>query len=197
MFRIPKKTIIKKFSRGQFSGLGIVLGLASRAPITFFDEPYLGLDATARTHFYDVLLRDFAEHPRTIVLSTHLIDEMDKILEHVIILDRGRVVKDALADDLRGQAHSVSGRASAIDAYVGGRRVLSRQTMGALATVVIEGRITTDDRATAASSDLELGPVSLQQLVAAYGFDAPDATADPDGSALDSGAAASSALKGA
>ena len=177
-FRIPKKTIIKKFSRGQFSALGIVLGLASRAPITFFDEPYLGLDATARTHFYDVLLRDFGEHPRTIVLSTHLIDEMDKILEHVIILDRGRVVKDALADDLRGMVHRVSGRDSAIEGYIGGRRVLSRQTLGALATVVIEGRVTAEDRATAAASDLDLGSVSLQELVAAYGFDGADGTED-------------------
>src|SRR5699024_2072722 len=47
-FQVPEKTIVKKYSRGQFSALGIIMGLASRAPITFFDEPYLGLDATAR-----------------------------------------------------------------------------------------------------------------------------------------------------
>lgn len=44
LFRIPDKTVVKKFSRGQFSALGIVLRLASRAPIIFFDEPYLGLE---------------------------------------------------------------------------------------------------------------------------------------------------------
>ncbi|NLB47199.1 MAG: ABC transporter ATP-binding protein, partial [Microbacteriaceae bacterium] len=171
LFRIPNKTVIKKFSRGQFSALGIVLGLASRAPVTFFDEPYLGLDATARGYFYDVLLRDFQAHPRTIVLSTHLIDEMDRLLERVIILDQGRVVQDADVDDLRGAAHQVAGKAAAVDGYLVGRTVLSRQQVGGLATAVVDGRLTAEDRAAAADADLDLGPVSLQQLVAAYGFD--------------------------
>ena len=174
LFRIPKKPIIKKFSRGQFSALGIVLGLASRSPITFFDEPYLGLDATARTHFYDVLLRDYAEHPRTIVLSTHLIDEMDRLLEHVVILDRGRVVQDAAVDELRGMAHQVSGKAQEVADYVAGRRVLSRHSIGGLSTVIVEGRISAEDRGAAAAADIELGSVTLQELVAAYGFDGAD-----------------------
>jgi ABC-2 type transport system ATP-binding protein len=171
LFRIPNNTVVKKFSRGQFSALGIVLGLASRAPITFFDEPYLGLDATARGYFYDVLLRDYQAHPRTIVLSTHLIDEMDRLLERVVILDRGRVVRDADVDELRGAAHQVAGRASAVDAYLAGREVLSRQRVGGLATAVVEGPATAEDRAAISAADLDLGAVSLQQLVAAYGFD--------------------------
>lgn len=169
LFRVPNKTIVKKFSRGQFSALGIVLGLASRAPITFFDEPYLGLDATARAYFYDVLLRDYQAHPRTIVLSTHLIDEMDRLLERVVILDRGRVVRDADVDELRGTAHQVAGRASAVDSYLVGRSVLSRQRVGGLETAVVEGAASAEDRALASASDLDLGPVTLQQLVAAYG----------------------------
>ncbi len=184
LFRIPEKTIVKKFSRGQISSLGIVLGLASRAPVTFFDEPYLGLDATARGYFYDVLLRDYQQHPRTIVLSTHLIDEMDRLLERVVILDRGRVVRDADVDELRGAAHQVAGRSGDVSAYGRGRKVLSESRVGGLATAVIEGGITDEDRELAQSADLELSAVTLQQLVAAYGFDsAPeppvDAEADP------------------
>lgn len=64
-FRLPRKTAIKKLSRGQASSLGIVLGLASRAPLTVFDEPYLGLDATARRFFYDTLMQDYLDHPRS------------------------------------------------------------------------------------------------------------------------------------
>ena len=174
LFRIPEKTIVKKFSRGQFSALGIVLGLASRAPITFFDEPYLGLDATARGYFYDVLLREYQRHPRTIVISTHLIDEMDRLLERVVILDRGRVVRDADVEELRGAAHQVTGRAAAVDGYLAGRTVLSRQRVGGLATAVVDGLISAEDRASAEAADLDLSAVSLQQLVAAYGFDAAD-----------------------
>lgn len=185
LFRIPAKTVVKKFSRGQFSALGIVLGLASRAPITFFDEPYLGLDATARTFFYDALLRDYSAHPRTFVVSTHLIDEMDRLLERVVILDQGRVVQDADVDELRGLAFEAGGRAVAVDAFAAGRRVLSRHDAGAFASVVIEGAVTPVDRAAAAEAGLEISPVSLQKLVTAYGFgaeggsEARAAAADP------------------
>ena len=118
LFRIPAKTDVAKLSRSQLSRWERVLGLASRAPITFFDEPYLGL-ATARMYFYDALLRDYQEVPRTIVLSTRLIDEMDRLLERVVILERGRVVQDADVDELRSAAHTVAGPAA------GGRRVCS------------------------------------------------------------------------
>lgn len=181
LFRIPAKTSVTKFSRGQLSALGIVIGLASRAPITFFDEPYLGLDATARTIFYDELLHDYAEHPRTIVLSTHLIDEMDRLLEQVIVLDRGRVLKHADVDELRASAFQVSGRADAVVAFAAARQVLSRRTIGALASVVIEGSLTAEDRAAAATQGLDISPVSLQELVAAYGF--VDTGAVTDGAA--------------
>lgn len=177
LFRIPEKTLVKKFSRGQTSALGIVLGLASRAPVTFFDEPYLGLDATARSYFYDVLLRDYQQHPRTIILSTHLIDEMDRLLERVIVLDRGRVAQDADVDELRGAAHQVAGPARAVNEYVVGRRVLSRHRVGGLATLVVEGSPSAEDRAAAEAANLEIGAVSLQELVAAYGFDGGESPA--------------------
>ena len=69
-FQLPLKRRIKKLSRGQLSAVGVIIGIASRAEITFFDEPYLGLDAVARQIFYDRLLEDYTEHPRTIILSS-------------------------------------------------------------------------------------------------------------------------------
>ena len=81
-FGLPMKRRIKKLSRGQLSAVGVIIGLASRAEITFFDEPYLGLDAVARQIFYDRLLEDYATHPRTVILSSHLIDEVaNRIIE--------------------------------------------------------------------------------------------------------------------
>ncbi|HEY6494075.1 MAG TPA: ABC transporter ATP-binding protein, partial [Trebonia sp.] len=70
-FDLRQKKAIKKLSRGQRSTLGITIGLAARAEVTLFDEPYAGLDAVARQIFYDRLLADYAECPRTILLSTH------------------------------------------------------------------------------------------------------------------------------
>jgi len=163
-FRLPLNRRIKKMSRGQVSAVGVIVGLASRAPLTFFDEPYLGLDAVARQIFYDRLLEDYAEHPRTIVLSTHLIDEVANLLEHVIVIDGGRIVVNSDAESLRGSAVTVSGPAAAVDAFTAGRETLGTERIGGLSTATLASA-SAKDRADAAASGLELGPVSLQQLI--------------------------------
>ncbi|HWL02278.1 MAG TPA: ABC transporter ATP-binding protein [Microbacteriaceae bacterium] len=163
-FRLPLKRKIKKLSRGQLSAVGVIVGLASRAPLTFFDEPYLGLDASARQLFYDRLLADIAERPRTVVLSTHLIDEVADLLEHVLVIDRGRLIVDADAEELRGTAAAVVGPRAAVDAFVAGREVLHRDGIGGLATATVH-RLSEAERAEAVGAGLELAPVSLQQLV--------------------------------
>ena len=58
-----------------------------------FDEPHLGMDAPSRYAFYDELLADYIAHPRTIIVSTHLIDEMAALLEDVVIIDHGRAAR--------------------------------------------------------------------------------------------------------
>ncbi|GAA3869674.1 ABC transporter ATP-binding protein [Leifsonia kafniensis] len=163
-FRLPVNRYVKKLSRGQLSAVGVIVGLASRAPLTFFDEPYLGLDAVARETFYDRLLDDYAEHPRTVILSTHLIDEVSNLLEHVLLIDEGRIVLDQDAEELRGSASTVVGRASDVDAFVAGREVMHRDRIGGLASVTVGG-LTDADRRSASAAGVELGPVSLQQLI--------------------------------
>jgi len=164
-FRVPLNRDIKKLSRGQLSAVGVIVGLASRAPITFFDEPYLGLDAVARQLFYDRLLEDYAEHPRTIILSTHLIDEVSDLLEHVILIDEGRILIDTDAEELRGSASTVVGKAADVAAFVEGRTILHTDGIGGLSSVTVSGALTTAERSAAASAGLELAPVSLQQLI--------------------------------
>ncbi|MFZ4894570.1 ABC transporter ATP-binding protein [Plantibacter sp. Mn2098] len=163
-FRLPVKRRIKKLSRGQLSSIGVIVGLASRAPLTFFDEPYLGLDAVARQIFYDRLLEDYAEHPRTVILSTHLIDEVANLLERVILIDQGRILLDEDADTVRDSATTVVGRRTTVDDFVTGREVLHRDGIGGLASVTV-GRLTDAERTAAISAGLELSPVSLQQLI--------------------------------
>lgn len=163
-FRLPLDRRIKKLSRGQLSAVGVIVGLASRAELTFFDEPYLGLDAVARQIFYDRLLEDYAEHPRTVVLSTHLIDEVANLLEHVLVIDAGRIIVDSDADSLRGSATTVVGKRADVDDFVGTREVLHREGIGGLASVTIAG-LDEPGRRAAAAAGLELAPVSLQQLI--------------------------------
>lgn len=164
-FKLPLKRRMKKLSRGMLSSVGIVVGLASRAPLTIFDEPYLGLDAVARSLFYDRLLSDYAEHPRTVVLSTHLIDEVSRMLEHVMVIDNGELILNEDAEELRGQATTVIGAASRAEAFAMGRPVIHRESIGGLATITFMGKLDAGDRLQAEQLGLELAPVSLQQLV--------------------------------
>lgn len=159
-FALPYKRTIKKLSRGQLSAVGVIIGLASRAPLTFFDEPYLGLDAVARQRFYDRLLADYTEHPRTVVLSTHLIDEVSDLIEHVLVIDSGRILIDDNVEDLRSQAVTVTGPVSAVERFAAGHTELHREQVGGFLRVTVSGADPSHSR-----EDLQVTPVSLQQLV--------------------------------
>lgn len=163
-FELPRKRPIKKLSRGMRSALGIVIGLAAQAEVTVFDEPYAGLDAVARQLFYDRLLASYADRPRTVVLSTHLIDEVADLLEHVVMIDHGRIVLDAPVDDIRGSATTVSGPATAVDEFVAGRPTWDRRTVGSQASVVVAGTLD-DDIVRARNLRLRLESLSLQQFM--------------------------------
>src|SRR3954463_12719977 len=137
-FDLPAKRPIRKLSRGMNSAVGIIIGLASRAPITLFDEPYLGLDAVVRQLFYDRLLADYAENPRTVVLSTHLIEEIAGLLGRVLLIDRGRVVLDQDADALRGSAVTVTGPSAKVEEATRNYRVLDRVSLGGHARALVQ-----------------------------------------------------------
>jgi ABC-2 type transport system ATP-binding protein len=163
-YELPPARPVKKLSRGMRTALGIIVGLAARAELTLFDEPYAGLDAVARTYFYDQLLADYTAHPRCVVLSTHLVDEAADLLDRVLVLDRGRLVLDAPTEELLGSATTVTGPAGGVERFAAGRTMLSRRTMGAQTTAVLVGRLDARDRELAGHLHLRLEGLTLQQL---------------------------------
>nr|MDT0657841.1 ABC transporter ATP-binding protein [Micromonospora sp. DSM 115978] len=183
-FQLPLGRNVRKLSRGMLSALGIVIGLASRAPLTFFDEPYLGLDAVARQLFYDHLLADYTQHPRTVVLSTHLIDEVSDLIEHVLLIDRGRMLLDESADTLRGQVLTVAGPVRAVDEFVGTGTELHRVLLGGTARATVRGSFGQVGLDRARSLGLTVEAASMQELIvrlttASNGRANPTAGANP------------------
>lgn len=164
-FNLPQKTKIKKMSRGQRSAVGVIIGLASRAEVTFFDEPYMGLDAVARQLFYDRLLEDYSEHPRTIVLSSHLIDEIAHLVENVVLIDHGKIMLDEPVEDLRDRAVTLVGRADAVSEAAAGREVLQHEEMGRIVRTTMMGELSDEQRQRLHEQDVDVLPVSLQQLI--------------------------------
>ncbi len=163
-FELPLKRGVDKLSRGQRSALGAVVGLASRAPLTLFDEIYLGMDAPSRYAFYDALLADYTEHPRTIVISSHLIEEVERLFEHVLVLHHGRLLLQGSAEELRSRAVVVIGPADNVESFVAPYTVLKRQHLGRTLAATVDGEMGAEARHAAAAAGLELQGVSIQDL---------------------------------
>ena len=103
MFKIDPKKRPSRLSRGQLSSFYAVLGLACRCPITIFDEVHLGMDPVAREMFYMALLADYTKHPRTFILSSHLIEEIEDLLDSVILMDEGKIIEGGDVDEVRSR----------------------------------------------------------------------------------------------
>jgi ABC-2 type transport system ATP-binding protein len=163
-FRLPVRKRTGQLSRGQRSALACVLGLASRAPLTIFDESYLGMDAPSRYLFYEELLSDYAAHPRTIIVSTHLIEEFGPLFEEVVIIDRGQVLAHDETDALRARGAAIVGPAGAVDRFTSGLTVLAERRLGGTRSATVDGPLTPAQRSRAEAEGLQVEPVPLQDL---------------------------------
>lgn len=139
-FGLPLKKKLTALSTGYSSIFRLILGLSVNTPYVIFDEPVLGLDAQNRNLFYRLLVEKFAEGGTTFIISTHLIDEVENLIEHTIILREGRILRDAPTEDLTDNAYSISGPAGLVDAYTADKTVLTSRSLGGLKTVSIQGR---------------------------------------------------------
>lgn len=163
-FELRRSAKVNELSRGLRSALAVSVGLATRAPLTMFDEPHLGMDAPSRYRFYEALVADYAEHPRTIVLSTHLIDEAASLFEEVVMLDRGRLLVQDAAEQLRTRGVQLTGPADAVGALVGHSEVLSERRLGGTRSVVINERLDEHARTEAVRAGVDVSPLPLQDL---------------------------------
>jgi ABC-2 type transport system ATP-binding protein len=92
---ILRKSRVRELSKGMVAQLHLALVMAVDAKLLVLDEPTLGLDLIYRKAFYDSLLNDYFDQARTIVVSTHQVEEIQHILTDVVFIDRGRIVLDA------------------------------------------------------------------------------------------------------
>lgn len=145
-------------STGYKSVLRAVLSLSVHTPFLFLDEPTLGMDAFHRELFYKLLIESYSESPSCILLSTHLISEVEGLLENVIILDHGKVLIDESSEQLLAQGYCVSGRISDVDDYCSGKNVIGSSVVGGLKTTAVLGE------REQVPDTLEITGLSLQQL---------------------------------
>ena len=156
-FGLSLKKKIVNLSTGYASIFRLILGLSVNTPYLIFDEPVVGLDAQHRDLFYRLLIEKFMETSCTVVISTHLIAEVENLIDHTIILREGRILRDAPTEELVSGACTISGPAGLVEAYLAGREILTSHALGGLKSVTFQGALTDP-----LPVGLEQGRVSLQ-----------------------------------
>ena len=151
---------IGALSTGYRSIYQLVVGLSLDVDYLLLDEPVLGLDANHRELFYKLLLDDYLEKQRTVIIATHLIEEVANLVEQVTIVDRGRVLLASSAEELRASGYSVSGRTADVAAYCAGMEVLDVEELGGLSVAYVQGK----PDAARLNERLDVAPLNLQKL---------------------------------
>ncbi|WP_106494584.1 ABC transporter ATP-binding protein [Lentibacillus sp. Marseille-P4043] len=160
VYQLKPNARVKALSKGMASALGIIVGLACKAPITIFDEPYIGLDAAARRKFYEILLEEYEQEKRTIIFSTHLIDEVSLLFEEVLIIQDGKLVLKEEAEVLRNNTCAVSGSIEEVEAFIRNKQVISKKELAGMMTAYVYG-----SKQQAESAGLSVEGVPIQELM--------------------------------
>lgn len=164
LFKLDRKKQLKKFSKGMKSAVNVIIGLASRAPITLLDEIYLGMDAHLREIFYKELLEEQARHPRMFILSTHLVSEMDYLFDEIIIIDQGEVLVQEPIDLFLEKGVTVTGDRETVEQFVARKKQINCEQLGSTKAVMIYGELTNTEQQEAIELGLDVTPASLHEL---------------------------------
>lgn len=136
-FGISGRDHLNNLSTGLQTAAKLTVALNVNADYVLLDEPTLGMDANHRELFYRELVKAYQKRVRTFVLSTHLIDEIQQLVEHVVILDQHQIVADADVEEMLNKAYVISGPEDLVDQYTAGLRVLASERMGQVKTAYI------------------------------------------------------------
>src|SRR5258708_29572273 len=101
----------------------LALTMAIDAKLLVLDEPTLGLDILARRAFYDALVNDYMDETRTILITTHQVEEVENLLTDIIFIDKGRIVMDTSLEDVATRFAAVAGAGGRLDAAPGAKPV--------------------------------------------------------------------------
>lgn len=157
-FELDRRKKFNQLSLGMKTMVSTIVCLSSNRPVILLDEPVLGFDAIMRVEFYDMLTESFRRHPRIIIVSTHIIEEIAKTIHKLIIIDKGRICFFDTLQAVEEKAFSVSGLKKDVDAATAHLNVIGQDAVGGLVTSYIF------DHPPKQEASLEITPLSLQDF---------------------------------
>ncbi len=157
-FELEGKKKFHHLSLGMKTMVSTIICLASNKEVILLDEPVLGFDAIMRVEFYDMLTESFRKHPRIIIVSTHIIEEIAKTIQKLIIIDKGSVRFFDTLQSVETKAFSISGLQKDVEAATQNLNIIGQDTVGGLVTSYIF------DNPPEQTASLEIHPLSLQDF---------------------------------
>lgn len=157
-FELDGKKKFNHLSLGMKTMVSSIICLASNKSIILLDEPVLGFDAIMRVEFYKMLTESFEKHPRVIIVSTHIIEEISKTIQKLIIIDKGTICFFDTLHAVETKAFSISGLKKDVDKVTQNLNVIGQNNVGGLVTNYVF------DNPPVEKSSLEIQPLSLQDF---------------------------------
>jgi ABC-type multidrug transport system ATPase subunit len=113
-FALDPSAKIKTLSKGQKARVGLLIALAHRPELLVLDEPSSGLDPIVRRDILGAIIRTIADEGRTVLFSSHLLEEVEQVADHVTMISQGRIVLSAPLSEIK-ESHRVGGRVLSLD----------------------------------------------------------------------------------
>ncbi|WP_246552516.1 ATP-binding cassette domain-containing protein [Vallitalea pronyensis] len=154
----------RKLSKGMQTMVGIIIGLSSRAAVTLLDEPYVGLDPVGRHLFYQFLREDYEAYPRTFIISTHLMNELQTMFEEVILIDKGKAIFHKTMDEIGDMSYTIEGREEDVKKATQHKHMIATEKVGRLMIAYVMDHFTEDDRQHIKALDVNISGMDLQTL---------------------------------
>lgn len=129
-YSFDERQIHKSLSKGKKSTFNVIFGLATRCALTMFDEPTTGMDAAVRKDFYRALLKDYLAHPRTIIISSHHLDEIEDLLEDILLIDQGKKFLHLPIEEMQEYALGLTGKTAVIKQWAANKEVIFTSQAG-------------------------------------------------------------------
>lgn len=127
---IRRDSKVRELSKGMVAQLHLALVMAIDAKLLVLDEPTLGLDILYRKQFYDSLLTDYFDHNRTIMVTTHQVEELQDVLTDLMFMDRGRIVLDCSMEEFESRYLEVMVKPEHLAAARALKPLRERQVLG-------------------------------------------------------------------
>ena len=162
IFQLPRKSPIRRFSKGMQKQAAFHLTLCCRPEVLILDEPVDGLDPVMRRQVMSLILSDVAEHGTTVLISSHNLRELEDVCDHVGIMDHGKMLLERSLADMQGSTVKLQ----IVGDVPEGLEILHETSSGRLRTLVVRGNAVDVTRkvSAAAPAYFDVLPLSLEEI---------------------------------